>query len=101
MFLGDRLEDDLVVAGGDVIYVHRMPVFFIYGEVQRAGSYRLERGMTVRQALAQGGGPTIRGTQRGLRLYRPGAGGKGEYTTPDLQDPVQQDDVLYVNDSLF
>ena len=50
-----ELEDDFVVAGGDVIYVHRMPMFYIYGEVQRAGSYRVERSMTIRQALAQAG----------------------------------------------
>lgn len=101
LFVGDRLQDDLVVAGGDVIYVNRMPVFYIYGEVQKPGSYRVERNMSIRQALAQSGGPTVRGTQRGLRLYRHGTGDKGEFLTPDLQDLVQPDDVLYVNESLF
>ena len=101
MFLGNKPEDDIVVAGGDVIYVHRMPMYYIYGEVQRPGSYRVERNMTVRQALAQGGGPTIRGTPRGLLLHRRGADAKLEVLSPDLQDPIQSDDVIYVKESLF
>ena len=101
MFLGNALKDDVVVAGGDVIYVYRQPMYYIYGEVQKPGSSRIERGMTVRQALAQGGGPTLRGSERGLRLYRRGADGKVESLSPNLNDLVQPDDVLYVNESLF
>ena len=84
-----------------MIYVYRMPIFYIYGEVQRPGSARVERGMTVRQALAQSGGPTVRGTERRLRLFRRDAGGNVESTTPGMNDPVRPDDVLYVNESLF
>ena len=101
MFLGDKLYDDLIVAGGAVIYVHRQPMFYIYGEAQRPGTYRLERGMTIRQALVLGGGPSARGTERRLRLYRRGADGRTEMSRPDLDDPVQSDDVLYVSESLF
>lgn len=100
MFLNNNLQDDVVVAAGDVIYVHRQPIYYIYGEVQRPGSYRVERSMTVRQALAQGGGPTIRGTEKRLTLYR-GAGGKVQSLTPGLDDLIQPDDVYYVKESLF
>lgn len=101
IFLNNRLQDDFVLSGGDVIYVHRMPLFYIYGEVQRAGSYRVERGMTVRQALAQGGGPTVRGTERRLRLHRRTASGAVEALAPTLDTPVQADDVIFVNESVF
>lgn len=102
LFLHRRLDDDVTVAGGDVIYVHRAPMFYIYGEVQRPGSYRIERGMTVRQALVQGGGPTQRGTERSLRLHRrDAASSKLEALTPSLNDPVLPDDVLFVGESLF
>jgi polysaccharide export outer membrane protein len=101
MFLENRLQDDVVVAAGDVIYVHRQPMFYIYGEAQRPGAYRVERGMTMRQALVQGGGPTGRGTERSLRVYRRGANGAMQSLSPDLSDLVQPDDVLYVRESLF
>ena len=67
--------EDIAVAGGDVIYVERAPMFYVYGEVNRPGAYRLERAMTLRHALARGGGPTQRGTERNLRLHRRGADG--------------------------
>ena len=101
MFLDNKLENDLVVAGGDVIYVQRQPMYYIYGEVQKPGSYRVERLMTVRQALALSGGPTARGTERDLGVYRRGVDGKVERIRPDLDAPVQPDDVLYVRESLF
>jgi polysaccharide export outer membrane protein len=101
MLLNNKLEDDMVVAGGDVIYVNRQPMFYIYGEVQRPGSYRVERGMTVRQALAQGGGLTPRGTERGLTLQRRGADGAIETSNPNMNDLVRPDDVLQVRESLF
>jgi len=101
MFLDNKLQEDMLVAGGDVIYVHRQPNFYIYGEVQKPGAYRIERGMTVRQALVVGGGPTVRGTERGLRLYRRGADAAVTPLSPNLDDAVMLDDVLYVRESLF
>lgn len=101
IFVDARRQEDPVVADGDVIYVHRAPVFYIYGEASKPGAYRIERGMTVRQALVQGGGLTGRGTQRGIRLYRRGASGSVEVLSPDLDDLVQTNDVYYVRESLF
>lgn len=102
LFLGKEAGgDDPVVQGGDIIYVHRAPMFYIYGEVQRPGAYRLERGMTVLQALAQGGGPTLRGTQRGIQIHRKDKNGKTEAFTPEMTSPVLADDVVYVKESLF
>ena len=101
MYLNNDFKDDIIVAGGDEIYVHRQPMYYIYGEVQRAGAYRVERGMTIRQALAQGGGPTLRGTERRLKLHRRGADGAVAILTPGLNDPVQMDDILYVTESWF
>jgi polysaccharide biosynthesis/export protein len=100
MFLDSKLQEDVPVTGGDVIYVHRMPVFYIYGEVQKPGSYRLERGMTVRQALAQGGGPTVRGTERRLNLFRKNGAATSE-SSPNLNNVVKPDDILFVGESLF
>lgn len=101
MFLENKLEGDIVVAGGDLIYVPGQPMFYIYGLVSRAGSYRIERAMTIRQALAQAGGPSPRGTERGLQIFRRGPGGQVESVRADLNDPVRPNDVLYVQESLF
>jgi polysaccharide export outer membrane protein len=95
------LARDAVIKNGDIIFVDRYPVFYIYGEVQRPGQYRLERGMTVMQALAVGGGLTLRGTERGLRISRRDRSGAvgSQDTKPD--DAVLADDVIFVRESMF
>ena len=101
IFLDEKLQDDIVLQGGDLVYVHRAPVFYIYGETQRPGSFRIERDMTIMQALAQGGGPTARGSEKRLRLSRKSADGTIKQIEPQLTDPVLPDDVIYVKESLF
>lgn len=101
IFIDDKSENDIPVSGGDVIYVHRAPVFYIYGEAQRSGSYRIERGMTIQQALAQAGGTTMRGTESRIRVHRRMPDGKVSQLSLDPQEPVQADDVIYVRESLF
>ena len=94
--------EDIAVAGGDVIFVERAPSIYVYGEVNRPGAYRFERGMTLRQALARGGGPTQRGSERNLKLHRRGANGDVQViSSPKLDAPVKPDDVLHVGESIF
>lgn len=101
LFLGAATAEDVIVAPGDTLYVHRAPVFYIYGEAQRNGPYRIERGMTVMQGLATGGGPTTRGTESRLVLYRKDAKGAVQKISPELTEPLQANDVIYVRESLF
>jgi polysaccharide export outer membrane protein len=101
LFLEAKGGNDVYVAGGDTLYVHRAPVFYIYGEVQRPGVYRLERDMTIMQGLAQGGGPTLRGSEKNLRIMRRNKAGEVEPLTPTKADALKADDVIYVPESLF
>lgn len=98
---GAPRAEDLQMQPGDVLYVHRAPAFYVYGEVQRPGAQRLERDMTVMQALAAGGGLTPRGTERGLRITRRGADGSPATEEVGLDTRLQPDDVLFVRESLF
>lgn len=102
MLLSGSREKDIVLRAGDDIYVERNPVFYIYGEIQRPGLYRVDRNMTVRQAIAISGGLAPRGTDRGLRLFRRGSDGTETILpAPALSDPVRADDVLYVPQGFF
>jgi len=94
-------EANIMISSGDVIYVPQASAIYIYGEVRNPGSFRMQPNMTVMQALAQGGGPTNRGTQRGIKLYRRNSDGSVVETSPKLTDNVQPSDVIYVNESLF
>lgn len=101
IFRSANRDDDVIVQNGDVIYVERAPTAYIYGEVQRPGPLRLERSMTVMQALATGGGLTQRGTEKGLRIHRKNGDGKVQVIQPAMDDALRDGDVLYVRESLF
>jgi polysaccharide export outer membrane protein len=89
------------VLNGDVLWVDRQPLVYIYGEVQRPGPMRLERGMTLMQALAAGGGLTQRGTEKGIRVHRKGATARCRCCNPAWTTSVKEGDVVFVRESLF
>lgn len=89
------------VQPGDTVYVPRAPQFYVYGEVQRAGAYRLEPDLRVMGALSLGGGLTPRGTQRAPRIHRRMPDGSVKVLEARLTDAVQPDDVIYFRESLF
>ncbi len=97
---GGEASNELV-QDGDIINVARQPMFYIYGEVQRPGAFRVEQNMSVVQALSLGGGVTARGTQKGLKILRRDANGALQTLDAQLADPVKKDDVIYVKESLF
>jgi polysaccharide export outer membrane protein len=92
---------DVLLQNGDVIWVERAPTIYMYGEVQRPGALRLERAMTVMQALASVGGLTQRGTLRGLRVSRKDAEGRMREIEPQMTDVLRPDDVVFVRESVF
>jgi polysaccharide export outer membrane protein len=100
MFRNGNLNANMELAPGDTIFVHRAPMIYVYGEVNKAGAYRLEPHMTVMQAIALGGGINPRGTERGVQIHRRDGSGTRKMAAR-LTDEVQVDDVVYVKESLF
>ena len=95
-----QLPQPIRLASGDTIYVPQAGYFFISGQVTRPGRYRLERGMTVEQAVALAGGFTRFASESRLRIKRVVAGQLGEFQAqPD--DRLAADDVLVVPESVF
>ncbi len=101
LFRNGDTAANIELRGGDMIYVPRQPLFYIYGEVQRPGAFRLERNMTVAQALSVGGGLTVRGTERGIRVKRRNDAGAVQTLELKPSDTLQADDVIQVQESLF
>jgi polysaccharide export outer membrane protein len=101
IFLNNQPQDDIEVAAGDVIFVPPAPQYYIYGEAQRPGSFRIKRNMTIQQAVAEAGGPSVRGTERGMKVYRSNASGELQVIRTKPSELVQADDVIFVTESLF
>ena len=100
LFAGQS-ADDITLQPGDTLFVGKAPMFFLSGEAQRPGSYRVERGMTVQQAVAAGGGITNRGSMNRIRITRTQPDGRQVSVEPRLSDPVQPGDVVVVRESIF
>lgn len=101
IFATKEATADPILAPGDMVYVRKAPVFYVYGEVQKAGTYRVDPNMTVMQAVAAGGGMTPRGTIKGLRVYRRDASGQVSMKELPPDAPVQENDVVQVREALF
>lgn len=100
LFKGDAARNPTVLAG-DTIYVPRAPLFYIYGEVQRPGSYRLERNMTVAQAISAGGGLSPKGSEHWMKVKRHDPGGALREVPVKDRDTLHEDDVLLIKESWF
>ena len=100
LLTGDT-KQNLPVVGGDTIYVPPAPVFYIYGQVQRPGSYKLERNMTVTQAISAGGGLTAKGSEHGMHVKRRDAVGAVREISIKGRDLLQPDDVLSLRERWF
>lgn len=96
-----ELQQNVGLIGGDIVFVPETDVFYVFGQVQNPGRYRLERGMSVMQAISVGGGIGPRGTERGILLKRRGNGGDIVTSAAKLTDALQPDDIIYVKESLF
>ncbi|MDR2876782.1 MAG: polysaccharide biosynthesis/export family protein [Chromatiales bacterium] len=96
-----ELQQNVGLIGGDIIFVPEAEVFYVLGQVQSPGRYRLERGMSVMQALAVGGGINPRGNENGITIKRRGEDGVVASGSAKLTDEIRANDVIYVKESLF
>ncbi|WP_211234520.1 SLBB domain-containing protein [Solimonas soli] len=92
---------ELSLRGGDAIYVPPAERFYIYGEVNTANMYRIEPGMTVRQAISRGGGMTVRGSSRRVEITRQLPDGRSTTIDANADERVQAGDVIRVKERLF
>jgi len=100
VFRGDPTQN-VAVKGGDRLYVPRAEHFYIYGQVNRPGQYRLERNMTLSRAISAGGGLTSRGTENRAVVKRRDAQGKEQEYSIRESDVLKADDVLFIKESWF
>ena len=100
-FYGGDMAQNIELISGDIILVPKMNTFYVYGEVNRPGVYRLQSGMTAMQALSVAGGLTGRGSSGGIKISRRRSDGTIQNFEIELTDMLQPNDVLYVKERLF
>jgi len=96
---GGDLAQNLEVRNADVIYVPKS-VFYVYGEVNRPGAYRVEKGITVKRAIALAGGLTPKGSLYRIEITRK-YGEQDKTAGVAIDDLVRIDDVVRIKESIF
>jgi len=90
---------DPLLQGGDKIYVPSVAQEMIYisGQVKSPGGFPLTKNMTIRDAIARGGGLTEMGSEKKLKLFRKNVPVKDL----KLDTPLQAGDILQIGERLF
>lgn len=90
-------DEDPEVHPGDKIFVPEADLFYIYGQINAPGVYPIKGGeMTIRKAVARGGGFGASGSAKRIKLFR-----NGEETKVDLDMVIKAGDVIVVGERLF
>ena len=93
---GDASQDP-VVTPGDKIFSPMAEVFYVSGQVKTPGSYPVLAGMTLRMAIAKGGGLTDIGSDRGVKVTHK----DGNVEKLDLDGKIAPGDVIVIGERLF
>jgi polysaccharide export outer membrane protein len=91
------LEQDPFVKPGDKLFVPKAETFYIYGQISRPGTVKLEPGMDLRKAIVAAGGLTTMGSEGKIKIIRDGK----EIKKYSLTGPIKNGDVIHVGERFF
>lgn len=94
-----ELSENIEIRDKDVINIPR-GFFYIYGEVNRPGAYRIDKGLTVKRAIALAGGFTPKASKGKVEITKR-VDEKDVIKTGTLDDAIEIDDVIMVRESIF
>lgn len=92
-------DGDPLIQAGDKLYVPSVgsEVIYVSGQVHAPGGFPLTRNMTVRDAIARGGGLTEMGSDHKLKLFRKNV----QVGDVKLDTRLQAGDILQIGERLF
>jgi polysaccharide biosynthesis/export protein len=88
--------DDPTVNPGDKVYVPAAETYFIYGQVNAPGVYPVRDQMTLRKAVARGGGLTALGSEKRMTVFR-----DGKKQVVALDTLIKPGDVIVIGQRAF
>ena len=91
---------NLLLQDSDTIIVPPAERFYVTGFVRTPGSFVLRPGMTVRQAIAEAGGISERGSTRGIKIIRKEKDKEVEIDA-DMADLIRPNDTIRIRQRLI
>jgi polysaccharide export outer membrane protein len=96
-----KLSANLLLQDSDMIIVPPAERVYVSGQVKTPGSFVIRPGMTVRQAIAEAGGLTERGSTRGIKIIRKDPQGREVEIDAKMSDTVRPNDTIRVRQRLI
>jgi polysaccharide export outer membrane protein len=96
-----RVGRDITLQDGDIVNIPVAKRFYISGFVKNPGSFVLDSGTTVAQAMILAGGLSERGSDRRISIVRTGPDGKTLEITVKKDDKVLPNDEIKVKSRFF
>ncbi|MEZ5656808.1 MAG: polysaccharide biosynthesis/export family protein [Sphingobium sp.] len=90
-------NEDPVVKPGDKLFIPKAETFYVYGQVNSPGTYKIESGMTLRKAIATAGGVGAMGSEKKAKIYRDGE----KIKRFDLSGLIKDGDVIVIGERFF
>ena len=94
---GDATEN-IALEDGDMIFIPKAKAYFVLGEVQKPGTFPLDKETTALEAVTLAGWFTDKAAPAGMKLLRQGADGKQEALALDLSGTLPKDRTFKIQD---
>ena len=95
-----KLSQNMQLQDNDTVFISRASLVYVTGQVKSPGSFPLQKGMTVLQAVTLAGGIADRGAS-GRIVARRQRDGRVVEVRVKLDDPVLADDTIVVRERFF
>lgn len=92
---------NISIVDGDSVYIVKAGVFFVTGQVNKPGSYKMEENTTVIKAITTAGGLTDRAAPTSVQIIRKIDGEKQVLEKVNMDAAIREDDVIVVPESFF
>jgi polysaccharide export outer membrane protein len=96
---GERSQN-VEVHNLDTIFVPKIKVFYVTGEVKRPGQYTFMKGLTALQAISTAGGFTEKASKKKVKMVRERDGKKVELVL-SMEHPIEPGDTIVVPESFW
>jgi polysaccharide export outer membrane protein len=92
------VKENIFLQNGDMMFVPKASAFFVLGEVNKAGTFPLDKETSVLEAITLAGGFNGTAAPSGVKVLRRAADGKQETISLDLSGAVPRDKSFRVAD---
>lgn len=92
---------DLELVNDDVVFIGIQKQFYVHGEVRKPGAYPMEPELNIMRVLSIAGGVTERGSMGRISIHRRNADQELKKLPAQPDTPVENGDVVFVDERFF